>query len=156
MATSSSVRPATSAYSFSTPASVSPGSIRNSSARSAQSASVILVKSPIADGPSRMKSTQFRSTDVTCLIRPPRHNALAVVRCPTCSSVRSRVVKRRKYRCLASASSRSARSPVAAGATVVDSWGDVVSLMVFSEFREWCSAGFPRSSTTLGAQEVRS
>ncbi|CAM5700172.1 hypothetical protein SALBM311S_02532 [Streptomyces alboniger] len=70
------------------------------------------VKSGMAEGPLRMKSAQFRSTDVTCLIRPPRHSSLAVVRCPACSSVRSRVVKRRKRRLWARASSRSVRSSV--------------------------------------------
>lgn len=57
-----------------------------------------------------MKSAQPRSTDVTCLINPPRHSALTVVCFPACSSVRSRVLKRRKSRCLASVSSRSVHS----------------------------------------------
>jgi len=59
-----------------------------------------------------MKSTHCRSPTVTCLISPPRHSSLAVGRCAACSSVRSRTVYRKKFRCLAKVSSRSARSPV--------------------------------------------
>ena len=69
----------------------------------------------MAAGPVTRKSAQFRSTSVTCLTRPPRVSSLAVVRRPACSSVRSRVVKRRKCRLEASAASRSARSPPAGG-----------------------------------------
>src|SRR5580693_3403390 len=70
------------------------------------------VKSGAMDGPCTMKPAQFRSTAVTCLIRPPRVSSLAVVRCRACSSVRSRVVNRRKCLALASVASTSARSPV--------------------------------------------
>ena len=68
------------------------------------------VKSFIAEVPSTMKFTQPCSAAVTCLIRPPRHSSLTVVRCRACSSVRPLAVKRRKWRFLARAASRSARS----------------------------------------------
>src|SRR3984885_1739903 len=70
------------------------------------------VKSGAMDGPCTMKPAQFRSTAVTCLIRPPSVNSLTVVRCRACSSVRSRVVNRRKCLALPSVASKSARSPV--------------------------------------------
>src|SRR5690606_20283891 len=72
----------------------------------------------IAAGPSTTKAAHFRSIWVTCLISPPRVSSLAVVRVAACSSVSSRTVHRRTQRALASPSSRSARSPVAAGAAV--------------------------------------
>src|SRR5215469_760081 len=59
-----------------------------------------------------MNLAQFRSTAVTCLIRPPRVSSLTVVRCRACSSVRSRVVNRSQCLALPSITSRSARSPV--------------------------------------------
>ena len=43
----------------------------------------------IVDGPAAMS---WDEGSATCLIRPPRHNPLAVVRCAACSSVRPRVV----------------------------------------------------------------
>jgi hypothetical protein len=47
---------------------------------------------PSADGPSRMKVIHPRSVAATCLIRPPRHSSLAVLRLAACSSVRPRTV----------------------------------------------------------------
>src|ERR1700733_9178755 len=70
------------------------------------------VKSGAMDGPCTMKPAQFRSTAVTCLIRPPSVSSLTVVRWRACSSVRSRVGKRRKCLALPSVASKSARSPV--------------------------------------------
>ncbi len=74
----------------------------------------------IAAGPSWMNRIQRRSVSVTCLMMPPTDSSLAVLRCAACSSVRSRAVNRRKWRCFASAASRSARSPVTTGALVSD------------------------------------
>ncbi len=50
--------------------------------------------------PSTMNRAHRRSVIDTCLIRPPRHNSLAVGRTASCSSVNPRTVCRRKYRCL--------------------------------------------------------
>jgi hypothetical protein len=117
-ATSSSVRAAISAYADSRPASVSPGSIRKESACSAIADSVI----SIAAGPRRMKSTQPRSQKLTCLISPASVSSLTVVRPVADSSSSPSTVCRRKNRCLARVSSRSARSPAwgSPAATVAD------------------------------------
>src|ERR1035437_5166175 len=113
------------------------------------------VKSFIAEVPSRMKFTQPCSAAVTCLIRPPRHSSLTVVRCLAWSSVRPRVVKRRKSRFLARVASRSARSASAKDAAA---WrpaarSPVIGVLVvmFWAFRG-CGAGFrSRSKPTLRA-----
>src|SRR5215472_5715979 len=109
--TSSSVSPATCSYRSSSPASVSPPVILNIFI---QVSAMVAGSNAIAEGPSTMNSVHCRSVAATCLISPPRHNSLTVVRCAACSSVSPRVVSLRKWRCLASEASRSARSPVRA------------------------------------------
>src|SRR5438128_2017354 len=93
-----------------------------------------------------MKLIHCRSVCATCLMRPPRHSSLAVVRCPACSSVRPQVVWRRKYRCLASVCSRSARSLVAIWSGAV--WSGVAMVSAFGRCRHGQRYGPPLTVLT--------